>query len=334
LRGEPAVRILDMAGIVANKNTIPGDTVTALAMGIRLGTPWLSQRGFGPAEIDQVAGLIHKVVTNIHPFSYTGLTGELPRGKIDLEILEEVKAEVAALAARGAAATEDRGTGYPHFFAATKPTDRVILVSGERAVPSLAQILTSDVAALQPGQHQDAFMLDADSRVMAEVAVLRLPRDECGRDRFALVLTPPASDRVLAWLRGLGDGYTLFDRADLFAKVEGPLVVEEVEAEELGAAVQALAARMHEPGLPAGTPGLDAHQAHADHFELCKPYFVGHEAFAEVRRSLKVPQLPEFRWAEPADAALKRTPLYDWHKAHNQSAYLFMRNIILRGVKR
>jgi len=58
LRGEPAVRILDLAGIVANKNTIPGDTATGLAMGIRLGTPWLSQRGFGPAEIDRVAGLI------------------------------------------------------------------------------------------------------------------------------------------------------------------------------------------------------------------------------------------------------------------------------------
>ena len=87
LRGEPAVRILDMAGIVANKNTIPGDTLTALAMGIRLGTPWLTQRGFGPAEIDEVAGLIHKTVTSIQPFSYMGLSGELPRGKIDLDML-------------------------------------------------------------------------------------------------------------------------------------------------------------------------------------------------------------------------------------------------------
>ncbi len=91
LRGEPAVRILDLAGIVANKNTIPGDTQTSLAMGIRLGSPWLTQRGFGAAEMDAVAGLIHRVVTNIRPFSYTGLSGELPRGKIDASVLAEVR---------------------------------------------------------------------------------------------------------------------------------------------------------------------------------------------------------------------------------------------------
>jgi glycine hydroxymethyltransferase len=48
LKGEPAARILDLAGIVVNRNTIPGDTVTALGTGIRLGTPWVSQRGNGP----------------------------------------------------------------------------------------------------------------------------------------------------------------------------------------------------------------------------------------------------------------------------------------------
>ena len=70
-------------------------------MGIRLGTPWLTQRGFGPAEMDEVARLIHKTVTNIRPFSYIGLAGELPRGKIDLDLFEEIKHEVADLAAQG-----------------------------------------------------------------------------------------------------------------------------------------------------------------------------------------------------------------------------------------
>ncbi len=329
LRGEPAVRILDMAGIVANKNTIPGDTSTALGMGIRLGTPWLTQRGFGPAEIDQVAGLIHKTVTSIQPFSYMGLSGELPRGKIDLDTFEEIKAEVAALAAKGAAETEDRGTGYPHYYGVTKdegrrtkdavaglPTEpRGILVSGERAVPGLAQVVTSDVAALQPGEQQLGFMLDPDGRVMAEVAVLRLAQDEFGRDRFVLRTAPAQHARVVTWLRGLGDGYILFDRDDLFAKVEGPLVVEEVAAEELGATVQALAARMYGLGLPAGTPALDAYRAHPDRFELRKPYFVGHHALAEVRAR---PEMAEFAWREPENAPLKRTVLYEWHKAHTR----------------
>ncbi len=312
LRGEPAVRILDMAGIVANKNTIPGDTMTGLAMGIRLGSPWLTQRGFGPAEMDQVAGLIHKTVTNIQPFSYISLSGEAPRGKIDLDIFEEVKAEVAALAARGAAETQDRGTGYPHFFEAKDKakaeTAKAFLISGERAVPGLAQIVTSDVAALRPGQHQLAFMLDPDGRVMAEAAVMRLPQDECSRDRFIVRASPAQHEQVKAWLRGLGDGYIVFDRNDLFAKVEGPLVVEEVDAEDPSG--------LGDPrNLSLGQSAVDAYGAHPDHFELRKSYFVGHRTLDSVRAA---PELPEFRWEEPRGVPLKRTPLHEWHRAHTK----------------
>ncbi len=310
LRGEPAVRILDMAGIVANKNTIPGDTSTGLAMGIRLGTPWLTQRGFGPAEMDEVARLIHKTVTAIQPFSYAGLAGELPRGKIDLDTFEEIKAEVAALAARGAAETENRGTGYPHFLEVKgeAKVEKTLLISGERAIPGLAQILTSDVAALQPGEQQLGCILDPDSRVMAEAAVLRLAPDGHGRDRFALRVAPAQHERVKAWLRGLGDGYILFDRADLFAKVEGPLVVEEVPAADLAS----LAAPQ---GLALGQSALDANRAHPDHFELRKPYFVGQQALVSVREK---PAMAEFAWHEPENAPLKRTRLYEWHKAHTK----------------
>ncbi len=261
LRGEPAVRILDLAGIVANKNTIPGDTLTALGMGIRLGTPWLTQRGFGPAEIDRVAELIHRTVTSIYPFSYTGLSGELPRGKIDLDVFEGIKREVAELATLGAAETPNRGTQYPHYYTlpaasekaqaedgATAPETELraaqegaaildvrncglLLVSGDRAEAGLNQIVTADVPCVKPGIAVPTFILDAEGVVMDDVFLMRLPTDEYGRHRFILRTQPENHERVKAWLRGLGDGYMLLDRQDVFRKVEGPLVVEDLRYE-------------------------------------------------------------------------------------------------------
>jgi glycine cleavage system T protein len=261
LRGEPAVRILDLAGIVANKNTIPGDTETALAMGIRLGSPWLTQRSFGPAEMDQVADLIHRTVIKIQPFAYTALSGELPRGKIDLDVFEEIKAEVAALAARGVAETEGQGREYPHFYRiwdvpsttypglSTAPgpglevameaarsgallvdrTDAGLLrITGDRAEASLQQILTSDAGALAPGETQLAFLLNEDSLVIDDVAILRLRSDNLGRDRYLLRTNGPNHERVKAWLRALSDGYTLFDAHEILGKVEGPIIVDDL----------------------------------------------------------------------------------------------------------
>ncbi len=261
LRGEPAVRILDQAGIVAKKNTNPGDTETALAMGIRLGTPWLTQRSFGPADMDQVADLIHRTVVNIQPFSYMALSGELPRGKIDLDVFEEIKGEVAELAARGVAETDVEGREYPHYYriwdvpsnsvpglrtapgpvreaalAAARSgalvvdrTDAGLLrITGDRAQASLQQILTSDVGALAPGESQLAFVLNEDSLVVDDVALLRLRSDDLGRDRYLLRTNAANHERVKAWLRALSDGYTLFDTHEILAKVEGPLIVDDL----------------------------------------------------------------------------------------------------------
>ena len=46
LMGDMAARILDLAGIVCNRNTIPGDKSSFASSGVRMGTPWITQRGF------------------------------------------------------------------------------------------------------------------------------------------------------------------------------------------------------------------------------------------------------------------------------------------------
>ena len=53
---------LERAGITANKNTVPRETrKPTVTSGIRLGTPALTTRRFGPAEMRRIAGWIRRV---------------------------------------------------------------------------------------------------------------------------------------------------------------------------------------------------------------------------------------------------------------------------------
>ena len=68
LTGRQAESALLDAGVVTNRNSIPGDPNGAwYTSGIRLGTPALTTRGFGRDEFDIVADLIVQVLQNTQP---------------------------------------------------------------------------------------------------------------------------------------------------------------------------------------------------------------------------------------------------------------------------
>jgi len=63
ITGKDAGMALELAGIVANKNSIPYDTAPpALAGGLRVGTPAITTRGFNADEVRTVARLVCKVL--------------------------------------------------------------------------------------------------------------------------------------------------------------------------------------------------------------------------------------------------------------------------------
>lgn len=57
---------LDKAGITVNKNTVPFETKSPfVTSGIRIGTPAVTTRGFGPDEMKKIAAWINEVVDNV-----------------------------------------------------------------------------------------------------------------------------------------------------------------------------------------------------------------------------------------------------------------------------
>ncbi|HEX6293152.1 MAG TPA: glycine cleavage system aminomethyltransferase GcvT [Herpetosiphonaceae bacterium] len=318
LWGEAAARILDLAGIVVNKNTIPGDTQTALATGLRFGTTWITQQGLVEQDMDTIAELIRRVLYQIRPFAYDGLIQVLPRGKIDLDVLESVQHDVARLTERFAADTPDASAPRPHDPApphslAAKPV--VLRVTGWRARQFMDGVCTRSLARLEPSQPERAYLLDSHGCLIDQVVVAREPRDAIGRDRYLLVPSPQRVERVIAWLRGLADGYICFDQQDLLRKIAGPVDIEIVDLDTLqsrdlrdGTLTDQAAAW---PGIAHPAHARELHALNPQGFDLGKPYFVGQH---HLERPVSLLDKPGWSWSE-ADGPLRQTPLYDLHRS-------------------
>ncbi len=299
LSGETASRLLDLAGLTVNKNTIQGDTSAVHPSAVRFGTVWVSQRGATVEHMRRIARVAARVLKSAHPYHYLGGGSPIGRGKVELEVLEWARREVDALTRElGAEPGSGKGTGYPYLFEPRpeQPADRARLeVSGARAPHLLDGACTADVRSLEEGKSLETLLLDAKGEALAAGTVARTKPRPDGAPRFELELAGPRAGTVATWLLALSDGYVLHDD-DLLLKVEGPAKIVELAPPQTAPKVK----------LPAGVvKTTDPRIAKG------KPFFVGLKAM-RAQGEWIVPKREEFRWAPPK-AEPRKTCLYEEH---------------------
>ena len=283
LSGDMAARILDLAGIVSNRQTIPGDTSALRPSGIRLGTPWITQRGFGLAETEELADIIADLLYACVPFRYTGKNGE--RARIDFDAFQTARLAVRDLVDRIGIDTDAVADSYPHFSYLDDPFPdgwNSFSLHGAAAGAFLQQALTADVQALAAGERASTLLLEVDGSLMSAGVV------QAQADGSYLLHLRDNAARAAAWLRSLSDGFVVCDAADIYAKLPGPVDVRYV-------------------GQPQERLSIDEAAVYAgktSFIGMTGPQYAGPKAAAGAT----------FAFAESQNGSLRQTPLTELHR--------------------
>ena len=288
LSGDQAARILDLAGIVVNRNTIPGDKSALHPSGLRLGTPWITQRGFTERETIALADIIADLLHACQPYKLA----DSSRAKVDFAALRQARERVSLLAERAGIDFTPTNSGYPHFpHRDTVPADvmewAIFSISGDKAPEFVNFVTTGDAEALKPGE-------SALTLVHTTAGTFEGVLGKAKEGGYLIRVKAKDANTVGLWLRDLSDGFVAFED-DPTRKVPGPVSVQNAG---------------HGIGYSKKVPNpIEGMQPVA----VAKPYFIGSDQHPGVPKNSQ--ELPAFSWTEPADPPLRRTPLHATHVA-------------------
>jgi len=285
LSGDQAARILDIVGVVVNRNTIPGDKNSADPSGIRLGTPWITQRGFNEKTTRALADVMADVIEACAPHSVdTVKKGKQRRAKIDFKALNAAKLKIRKMAESAGIDFEYETSKYPHFhFIDDTSKSGAFELSGQRVRQVLDYATSCDMSALKKNKSAAATIATPKGAVQCVLTNL-------SANKYQLEVPPAKAGIVGTWLRDLSDGYMSFSlngEKDFSAsRMPGSFVVADLKKKNVKPSV-----------LPqrAKTVSVD------------KPWFVGINSSAEKEA------LPSFAWNE-SEGELKKTALNQAHR--------------------
>ena len=285
LSGDQAARILDIVGVVVNRNTIPGDKSAAAPSGIRLGTPWITQRGFTEKQSRQLADVISDVLLACAPHAVdTVRKGKQRRAKLDFKVLNDAKLKIRKLAEGAGIDFKVEKSKYPHFYYIDdKSKSSVFELQGQRIRQVLDYATSLDMSALKKGK-------SAATTIATPKGTVKCTLTCVNSDTYQLEVPSAKAGFVGTWLRDLSDGYMSFNlngEKDFSAsRMPGPFVVADVKKKDVRVGA-----------LPLNVKALS----------VAKPYFIG------ISSPVEKDALSSFQWNE-VEGEMRKTKLNQVHR--------------------
>jgi glycine hydroxymethyltransferase len=291
ISGEIVSRVLDLVGIVCNKNTVIGDENAYHPSAVRLGTTWITQRGLDRADMDVLAGIISDVIKALVPFHYVGTKNPIGRAKLDRNVLADARCRVDKLVAKC--------VRHPQVKSSKVASGDFIELQGERASLMLQEAGSANILSLAPGKSLISKFIGPDGVPLAVACV-----HNCGGDRWLLAAGEEIGE-LYEYLQDLSDGYIFFDsNQDIFSKIAGPVRVLRVEDKALAGLSKTAMASLRDalknaPLIEEAAVALE------------KPYFAGINRLRSEAGS--APERRDYSWTAE-ELELRRTCLYAEHK--------------------
>jgi glycine hydroxymethyltransferase len=285
LSGDQASRILDIVGVVVNRNTIPGDKNSMDPSGIRLGTPWITQRGFDEKKTRQLANIMADVLLACAPHSVdTVRKGRQRRAKVDFNVLNSAKLKIRKLAESAGIDFKYEKSKYPHFYYIDDTNkSNVFELSGTRIRQVLDYAVSTDMSALKKNKSTTTTIATPKGVVKGMLTCI-------DANTYQLQVSSTKVGLIGTWLRDLSDGYLSFNlngEKDFSAmRMPGAFVVSDVKKKKV--VTQPVTKTKSEE----------------------KVWYVG------INSQVEKEALPSFEWNE-IEGELKKTALNQTHKNLN-----------------
>jgi hypothetical protein len=231
-------QLLERIGIVCNSNLVPGDKNITQATGLRLGTTWISQLGYQPNDIEDIASVIATLCKGIQPGRLVGQQKHVPLDPLEeallwsareqtLNILNRVQRKEKAAAPHNSAPQELRYLSMSQVEVwDLSEVINALIIRGKHARDFLQQLVKRDLSSCEEGKGRDETLFYSPAQAALPILIYTLPSASHTQDAYLLVYQEELAPHFADWLRLLSEGIVSPIEEKESKLLAGPVIVE------------------------------------------------------------------------------------------------------------